>query len=141
MQLSINKTLLFILFRILLITLIKKQSHKTHSNISISHVEPLSAISPETIPVSIETIHVSIETIHVSIETFPALCKPFVWNICAPKWCLATLKCVILRFANNADMIETPLRLIIRSGTWRSILTPAYSTMTSLIVRTFNASN
>ena len=52
-----------------------------------------------------------------------------------------SLKCVTLRFANNADMIETPLRSIIRSGTWRSILTPAYSTMTSVIVRTFNVSN
>ena len=118
----------------MLITLINKHSHIAPCNISISHAEPLSAISPETIPVSIETIH-------VSIETFPALCKPFVWNICAPKWCPATLKCVTLWFANNADMIETPLRSIIRSGTWRSILTPTHSTMTSVIVRTFNASN
>ena len=77
----------------------------------------------------------------VSIETIHALCNSFVWNICAPKWCPVTLKCVTLWFANNADMIETPLRSIIRSGTWRSILTLAHSTMTSVIVRTFNVSN
>ena len=52
-----------------------------------------------------------------------------------------SLKYVTLRLANNADMIETPLRSIIRSGTWRSILTPTHSTMTSVIVRTFNSSN
>ena len=40
------------------------------------------------------------------------------------------LKCVTLRFANDADMIETPLRSITNSGTWRSIMAPTYSTMT-----------
>ena len=47
--LSFNKTLLLNLFRILLITLINKHSHITPCNISISHAEPPSAISPETI--------------------------------------------------------------------------------------------
>ena len=77
----------------------------------------------------------------VSIETIPALCNSFVWNICAPKWCPVTLKCATLRFTNNAYMIETLLRSIISSGTWRSILTPTHSTMTPVIVRTFNACN
>ena len=47
--LSFNKTLLLNLFRILLITLINKHSHIAPCNISISHAEPPSAISPETI--------------------------------------------------------------------------------------------
>ena len=76
----------------------------------------------------------------VSIETIPALCNSFVWNICAPKWCPVTLKCATLRFTNNADMIETLLRSIISNGTWRSILTPTHSAMTSVIVWTFYAS-
>ena len=54
--LSFNKTLLLFLFRILLITLINKHSHKTPYNISILHAEPISAISPETFSVSIEII-------------------------------------------------------------------------------------
>ena len=54
--LSFNKTLLLFLFRILLITLINKHSHKTPCNISILHAEPISAISPETVSVSIEII-------------------------------------------------------------------------------------
>ena len=52
--LSFNKTLLLFLFRILLITLINKHSHKTPLNISILHAEPISAISPETVSVSSE---------------------------------------------------------------------------------------
>ena len=40
------------------------------------------------------------------------------------------LKCVTLRFANYADMTETPLRSITNSRTWRSIMAPTYSTMT-----------
>src|SRR3954466_69550 len=52
----------------------------------------------------------------------------------------SVLKCVTLRFANNADMIDTLLRSIISSGTWRSILTPTHSTMTfPVIVGTFYA--
>ena len=43
----------------------------------------------------------------------------------------SNLKCVTLRFENYADMIETPLRSITNSGTWRSIIAPTYSTMTS----------
>ena len=54
--LSFNKTLLLILFRILLISLINKHSHKPPYNISILHAEPISAISPETVSVSIEII-------------------------------------------------------------------------------------
>ena len=38
------------------------------------------------------------------------------------------LKCVTLRFENNADMTETPLRSMINSGTWRSVMTPTRST-------------
>ena len=49
-----------------------------------------------------------------------------------------SLKCVTLRFVNNIDMIETPLRSIISSGTWRSVLTPTYSTMTLVIERTIH---
>jgi hypothetical protein len=43
----------------------------------------------------------------------------------------SNLKCVTLQFANYADMIETLLRSITNSGTWRSIIAPTYSTMTS----------
>ncbi len=43
----------------------------------------------------------------------------------------SNLKCVTLRFENYADMIETLLRSITNSGTWRSIIAPTYSTMTS----------
>ena len=39
----------------------------------------------------------------------------------------SNLKRVTLRFANYADMIETPLRPITNSGTWRSIMAPTYS--------------
>ena len=39
-----------------------------------------------------------------------------------------TLKCVTLRFENNADMTETPHRSMINSGTWRSMMTPTCST-------------
>ena len=53
-------------------------------------------------------------------------------------WCLrcfqnylaasSTLKCVTLRFGNTPDMIETPLRSMIISGTWIPIMTPMHST-------------
>ena len=43
----------------------------------------------------------------------------------------SNLNCVTIRFENYADMIETPLRSITNSGTWRSIIAPTYSTMTS----------
>jgi hypothetical protein len=42
---------------------------------------------------------------------------------------MTNLKCVTLRFVNNMDMIETPLRSIIISGIWKSMTTPTYSTM------------
>ena len=61
------------------------------------------------------------------------------WNICS-NWMSVSLKCATLWFANNSDMIDTRLRSIIRSGTWRSILTPTHSTMTYVIVWTFYAS-
>ena len=41
----------------------------------------------------------------------------------------SNLKRVTLRFANYADMVETPLRPITNSGIWRSIMAPTYSTM------------
>jgi hypothetical protein len=50
----------------------------------------------------------------------------------------ANLKCVTLRFVNNVDMIETPLRAIIISEIWKSIMTPTYSTMNLVIVWTIN---
>ena len=43
----------------------------------------------------------------------------------------SNLKCVTLQFVNYANMIETLLRSITNSGTWRSIMAPTYSTMTS----------
>ena len=42
---------------------------------------------------------------------------------------MANLKCVTLRFVNNVDMIETPLRSIIINGIWKSMMTPTYSAM------------
>ena len=39
-----------------------------------------------------------------------------------------TLKCVTLRFGNTPDMVETPLRPMIISGTWMPIMTPVHST-------------
>ena len=41
----------------------------------------------------------------------------------------SNLKRVTLRFANNADLVETPLRPITNSRIWRSIMAPTYSTM------------
>jgi hypothetical protein len=45
---------------------------------------------------------------------------------------LPNVKCVTLRVREHADMIETPLRSIINSGTWMPILTPTYSTKISI---------
>jgi hypothetical protein len=39
---------------------------------------------------------------------------------------------------NNVDMIETPLRSIIISGIWKSMMTLTYSTMNLVIVWTIN---
>ena len=40
---------------------------------------------------------------------------------------LPNIKCVTLRVREHADMIETPLRSIVNSGTWMPIMTPTYS--------------
>ena len=45
----------------------------------------------------------------------------------------SNFKCVTLRFANYADMVEYSLRPITNSGIWRSIMAPTYSTMTLVI--------
>ena len=52
--------------------------------------------------------------------------------------CVSCLKCVTLRFVNNADMIETPLRSIISSGVWGTVLTPAHSAINLQIAWTIN---
>jgi hypothetical protein len=46
---------------------------------------------------------------------------------------MVNLKCVALRFVNNMDVIETPLRSIIISGIWKSVTTLTYSTMNLVI--------
>ena len=55
-------------------------------------------------------------------------------NLRSPSYSISTyttsnLKRVTLRFANYADMVETPLRPITNSGIWRSIMAPTYSTI------------
>jgi hypothetical protein len=42
----------------------------------------------------------------------------------------SNLKRVTLRFVKYADIVETSLRPITNSGTWRSIMAPTYSTIT-----------
>ena len=53
-------------------------------------------------------------------------------NLRSPSYSISTyttsnLKRITLRFANYADMVETPLRPITNSGIWRSIIAPTYS--------------
>ena len=46
-----------------------------------------------------------------------------------------TLKHVTLRFGNTPDMVETPLRPMIISGTWMAIMTLVHSTNILLLNR------
>ena len=67
--------------------------------------------------------------IHTEHFRFSLLFSPVILMI--PKLSLMrhqTLKCVTLRFGNTADMVETPLRPMIISGTWMPIMTPVHST-------------
>ena len=66
------------------------------------------------------------ETIPAIPETLPDVLNLFMMSRIFSNESLA-LSVSPLRFVNNVDIIETPLRSIISSGIWEPILTPTFS--------------
>ena len=100
-----NRTILFLLFQHLSITLIKKHLHMPPWTISISpkqfrcYLKQFLRNNSGAVQIILR-ISLSSQTRH------------------------HTLSVSSQQFVNNVDMIETPLRSIVSSGIWKSVLTP-----------------
>ena len=105
-----NRTIPFILFHDLSITLINKHLHMPPLAISISpkqfrcYLKQFLQNNSGAVQIILR-ISLSSQTRH------------------------HTLSVSSQRFVNNVDMIETPLRSIVSSGIWKSVMTPTHSTM------------